>query len=166
MSIEGLRPVVAADIEILARLNNAAVPAVTPADEAHMARLVAAAALAWAVERHDDLVAFVLLFGPGADYDSPNYGWFCDRYDDFLYVDRIVVADGARGSGLGALLYDEVAAEAGRRGAPAVAAEVNLVPPNPGSSRFHRRAGFEQVGVQRLGAEYEVEMLLRPVAPG
>lgn len=163
MNLDGLRGVAETDVAALIALNAAAVPAVSPADDAHMAHLVAASDPAWVVERDGAVAAFVLLLRPGADYDSPNYRWFGERYPDFLYVDRVVVAESHRGSGLGGALYDAVAAEAVRVGAPVVAAEVNLDPPNPGSSRFHRRCGFEQVGTQRLGDDYEVEMLVRRV---
>ena len=92
MTVHGLRPVVHDDIGRLTVLNNAAIPAVTPADEAHMARLVATSTLAWAVEANGEITAFVLLFGPGAAYDSPTYRWFSDRYDDFLYVEDRKIA--------------------------------------------------------------------------
>lgn len=163
MTLAGLRPVADADLDALVALNAASVPAVSAADDAHMRRLVSGASPAWVVERDGELTAFVLLFRPGADYESPNYRWFSERYPDFLYVDRVVVAASERGGGLGTALYDAVADEAVRVGAPVVAAEVNLDPPNPGSSRFHRRCGFEQVGTQRLGESYEVEMLVRRV---
>lgn len=160
-----LRAAIADDLDELVRLNNLAVPAVSPADHDHMRALVAMSAAAWVVDDPAEagLAAFVLLFEPGSDYESPNYRWFVDRFDRFLYVDRVVVAEGHRGDGLGGRLYDAVAAEAVRRGAERVTAEVNLEPPNPGSSRFHRRHGFDAVGVQRFGEEYAVEMLARPV---
>src|SRR2546430_11931082 len=49
--------------------------------------------------------AFLLAFDLDADYDSPNFLWFCARYPRFVYVDRIVVAASARGPGLARLLY-------------------------------------------------------------
>ena len=56
--------------------------------------------------------AFLIALGPGADYDSPNYQWFSQRYADFVYVDRIVVAAPARQAGLAGLLYDDLIAHA------------------------------------------------------
>lgn len=167
-----VRPATDADLDQLVELNAAAVPAVSVADRPKMAELVEMATLAWVVDGASGpaasdgpsaLDAFVLLFEPGSAYGSPNYLWFAERYERFLYVDRIVVAEGARGSGLGARLYDEAAAEAVRRGSTRVTAEVNVVPPNPGSSRFHRRHGFEAVGELRFADDYVVEMLARPV---
>lgn len=153
------------DLDEIVALNAASVPAVGEADADRMAWLIELSALAWVVDGtgSGELAAFVLLFEPGSTYDSKNYRWFCDRFDRFLYVDRVVVAADRRGEGLGAELYDAVAAEALRRGAERVTAEVNLVPPNPGSSRFHRRQGFVLVGEQHHGDDYAVELLAREV---
>ncbi|HNI34663.1 MAG TPA: GNAT family N-acetyltransferase [Microthrixaceae bacterium] len=152
------------DVERLVELNNAAVPAVSHADERRMAQLVQWSSLTWvATDGAGDVVGFVILIEPGSTYDSQNYAWFAERFSRFLYVDRVVVSDEHRGSGLGSRLYEAVIAEGGRRGSERVAAEVNLVPPNPGSARFHRRHGFEAVGEQRFADDYAVEMLVRPV---
>ena len=43
---------------------------------------------------------------PGALYDSVNYRWFCENFDDFLYLDRIMVSDHARRRGIATLVYD------------------------------------------------------------
>ena len=159
-----IRPAAPDDLEQIVQLNNQAVPAVSVADVERMGELIALAAAAWVVDNGDGgLAGFVLLFEPGSAYDSANYRWFAERFDAFLYVDRVVVAAGQRGGGLGATLYEAVAAEAGRRGSGRVLAEVNLEPPNPGSSRFHRRHGFEAVGELRFSDDYVVEMLERPV---
>lgn len=170
-----IRPATLDDLERLVELNEAAVPAVSSADGDHMAQLMAWAAAVWIViddagETVDDTVdravdGFVVLFEPGSPYPSPNYRWFSDRFDRFLYIDRVVIDSRVRGRGLGTLVYEAVAADALRREQTRVTAEVNLEPPNPGSSRFHRRAGFERIGEQRLGADYVVEMLARPVGP-
>lgn len=163
-----VRVAVEADLDRIVELNNAAVPGVSPTDRAALEALIAVASVCWVVDAPDtDRVdAFVLLFGPGADYASPNYRWFSDRYDRFLYVDRVVVDEGRRGDGWGTRLYDLVAERAASTGAGRVTAEVNLEPPNPGSSRFHRRHGFEPVGELRHGDTYVVEMLARPVVAG
>ena len=156
-----LRPAALGDLDRLVELNNANVPAVSHSTPEHMVELLEWAALAWVVTAADDGIAgFVLLFEPGSPYASPNYRWFCDRYERFLYVDRIVVSSEARGAGLGEQLYEAVTDEARTRGSERVTAEVNLEPPNPGSSRFHRRIGFDAVGTQRMGDDYEVEMMV------
>lgn len=134
------------DVDELLRMNRAAVPAVGDVDAHRMTALLGWASLAIGVRDGDgSLVGFVICLVAGSDYDSPNYRFFDARYDDFVYVDRVVVAESARSTGLGTRLYDEVVARSPR--ARLMTAEVNLVPPNPGSMRFHERRGFLQVGV-------------------
>ena len=81
----------------------------------------------------------------GCGYASLNYRWISERYSSFAYVDRVAVAEAARGLGVGGLLYDNVMQHyTGTR--PVLMAEVNLQPPNPGSLRFHERNGFTAIG--------------------
>ncbi len=40
--------------------------------------------------------AFLIAFDQDADYDSPNFLWFRERFERFVYVDRIAVAPAAR----------------------------------------------------------------------
>jgi predicted GNAT superfamily acetyltransferase len=42
--------------------------------------------------RIGQIEAFLLAFDQQADYDSPNFLWFRNRYPRFVYIDRIVVA--------------------------------------------------------------------------
>lgn len=144
-----IRSLVPADLPLLLALNNAAVPAVNKLDASALAVLVEHSHLAVAVV-HDDsadiALGFAILFVAGADYESENYRWFSARSTDFLYVDRIVVADGYRGQGLGQVLYDAIFGAARRERLSEVLCEVNLEPPNPGSLAFHDRLGFSEVG--------------------
>jgi predicted GNAT superfamily acetyltransferase len=133
------------DAARLLDVNNAAVPNVNHADEADLADLIAMSDLTVALW-DTELLGFVLTLPPGVGYGSDNYRWFSERYDEFVYVDRIVVAETARNRGIGVQLYDLVIAHAAERGVPRVTCEVNLDPPNPGSLRFHKRLGFVEVG--------------------
>ena len=146
-------------------LNQAAVPAVGEATPAHVALLMDLAAHVWLAELADRVAGFVMLFGPGSTYGSPNYRWFCERYASFVYVDRVVVADDLRGRRIGEAMYRAAAREGLARGASHVLAEVNLAPPNPGSSRFHRRLGFARVGTLQSAPDKAVEMLAWPLVP-
>jgi predicted GNAT superfamily acetyltransferase len=106
--------------------------------------------------------AFLLAFDQGADYDSPNFLWFRERYPRFVYIDRVVVAASARGGGLARLLYGELFVQAARAGHSCVVCEVNLEPPNPGSAAFHAALGFVEVGSARIhNGSKTVRYLLR-----
>lgn len=141
-----LRSIEFADLPALLGLNNNAVPNVNALDLARLAELVGLATVALTADGENDVDCLLLALRPGSRYDSANYLWFSERGDDFLYVDRIVVSPAARSQQLGTRLYDELAGRARALGLARITCEVNLVPPNPGSQRFHHRLGFTEVG--------------------
>ena len=141
-----LRMLTADDVPALWRINEEGLPGVGKVSEAAMADLLTLAELPLGAFEGDELVGFVLCLLPGTRYASLNYAWFNQRYDDFVYVDRIAVAKSHRDRQVGTLLYGEVIKHADERGWP-IAAEVSLVPPNPGSMRFHGRHSFSEVGI-------------------
>lgn len=127
-------------------LNNAAVPAVNGHDPDTWAALLAIADRTWVVVDDGVLVALLVTFAPGAGYESANYRWLEERYDDFRYVDRIVVARSHARRGLGARLYEEMADAARAAGAARLLCEVNVEPPNPQSISFHTSTGWSPIG--------------------
>jgi uncharacterized protein len=158
-----LRPYLASDLPALVAINDAAYPAVpiTPADE--LAELIEFSALTLVVDDGEP-AGFIVALAPGLDYASENYVWFSARSQDFLYVDRIVLAPRLQGQGIGPLLYGAVDDAARAAGASEVLCEVNVRPPNPGSLAFHARLGFVEVGRQQTkGGANEVSLLAKPV---
>ncbi|MCU1479611.1 MAG: family N-acetyltransferase [Subtercola sp.] len=158
------------DVAQLLAMNNLAVPAVNELDEPALRAILAEARFAFAVvddaepDADSRVLGFALTLVSGADYDSENCRWFEGRSKDFLYVDRIVVAEGARDAGVGRLLYAAVFDAARSEGVAEVFCEVNLAPPNPGSLRFHHRLGFVEVGQQATkGGAVVVSLLAAPV---
>lgn len=151
-----------ADVEAVLALNNAAVPNVNAIERGDLERIVALACYHKVVTDPEGVAAFVICMPSGGAYWSENYRWFTQRYDSFLYLDRVVVAERVRGQGVGTLLYDDMHAFA-RTQWPRVALEVNLAPPNPGSVRFHERLGYERVGDRSYGdgGEHAVAMYVK-----
>ncbi|HEY4252475.1 MAG TPA: dihydrodipicolinate synthase family protein [Roseomonas sp.] len=127
----------------LLALNNAHARELSWLEPARLWHLVAQAFLA---RRIGEAEAFLLAFDEGADYDSPNFLWFRDRYRRFVYVDRIVTAEAARGRGHARRLYAALFAAAAAAGHDRVVCEVNADPPNPASDAFHAALGFVEVG--------------------
>lgn len=147
------------DAEEVLALNNAAVPNVNRLEMRELERIVGLAAYVRVLRDAEGVTGFVICLPSGGDYWSENYRWFGERYGEFLYLDRVVVAERVRGQGVGAALYAEMHAFAATRW-PRVTLEVNLAPPNPGSVRFHERLGYERVGVREYG-ENTVAMYAR-----
>jgi len=92
-----------------------------------------------------NLAAFLIVLGPGQNYESENYRYFSKNYLSFDYVDRIVVAEHFRGKGIGKALYEYLIANSFEE---RITCEVNLKPPNPVSILFHEKMGFKEVGQQ------------------
>lgn len=144
MSFE-IADIAAADFAPVLELNAAEVPHVGQIDEDQLRWFAENAAYLRVARRGAALAGFLIGLRPGTEYKSPNYRWFCDRYDDFAYVDRVAVATTARRTGLASRLYEDFAASLPAT-VPLMTCEVNIEPPNEGSMRFHRKLGFRQVG--------------------
>lgn len=127
----------------LLALNNAHAQELSWLEPERLVHLVKEAFLA---SRIGSIDAFLLAFDQGADYDSPNFLWFRSRYARFVYVDRIAVAQAARGRGYARALYDELFVRAARAGHDRVVCEVNSMPPNPESDAFQAALAFSEVG--------------------
>lgn len=111
----------------------------------------------------EQLAAFLIGLRPGTSYQSVNYRWFCDRYEDFAYVDRIAVAKSGRRLGLASSLYSDFAA-AMPASVNAMTCEVNIRPPNESSMLFHTRLGFREVGtLSSEGGSKKVALLLKNI---
>lgn len=141
-----MRPYHHNDRAAVLALNNDAIPAVNELDAAALDQLVEWCESTTVAITDDRVVGFlVCLTGPGLSYPSDNYQWLSQRYDPFLYVDRVVVHPEAKGAGVGQALYRHIV-EQGRGRFPVLVAEVNVRPRNDASIRFHERFGFETVG--------------------
>ena len=153
------------DIDPVLSLNQAEVPHVGSVDEDRMRWFAEFATCFRVAVMADRVAAYLVGFLPGSEYDSPNYRWFCDRYDQFAYIDRVAVAPFARRAGLASRLYDDFSASL-QDGTDILTCEVNIRPPNPTSLEFHRRLGFEQVGTRASeDGDKEVAMLLKRIRP-
>ena len=98
----------------------------------------------------DPEAAFLISLSEVSDNTSPNFLWFRERYDQFVYVDRVCVSGEHRRKGLAGILYDSLFAEALMAGRTRICCEVNSDPPNPSSDAFHYTRGFEVVGERHL----------------
>jgi predicted GNAT superfamily acetyltransferase len=104
-----------------------------------------------------EIAGFAIAIARGTDYDSDNYRWFSERYERFLYLDRIAVAATHRRHGVGGALYDAMEATAAPLGR--MVCEVNVEPLNEVSLAFHRARGYREVGRLAHGTVRTVALL-------
>jgi predicted GNAT superfamily acetyltransferase len=156
-----LRDATAADSAAIVALNDAVVAVTSPMDAARLGELQQIALACTVAERDGVVLGFVLAMRDGAAYDNGNFRWFAERLTRFAYVDRVVIAAHARGLGLGTLLYDHLAAAAAAQGCLTLCAEIDHLPPNPGSLAFHQRYGFVQLGTRALPSGKIVAMQIK-----
>jgi uncharacterized protein len=152
-----LREVTRADWPALLELNLASVRELSELDEERLRQIISFAHRSLVVESAREVVAFALVIAPGTAYDSRNYRWFGDRFERFLYLDRIVVADGQRRRGIATRLYDAMEESA----APfeRMVCDVNVRPPNDASLAFHGARGYVEVGRLAHGSEKVVALM-------
>ena len=122
-------------------------------DEARLALLASATCCFRVVERDGRIAAFLMAFRRGANYDGAVFKTFEQDPRDFIYVDRVAVEPTYQGKGIAKLLYDDVGDYARSAGVGRLTAEINVVPPNEASMRFHLSRGFREIGRLELGAK-------------
>ncbi len=139
-----IREVSDRDLPRVLELNDGSVAELSPLDEPRLRFILDLALRCLVVEHDGEVVAFALAVAPGTDYDSDNYRWFGERYERFLYLDRIAVDAAHRRQGIGAMLYDELEATA----VPfeRMVCDVNVRPRNEPRSPFTRRAATPRSG--------------------
>ena len=87
-----IRKVSLTELDVLLALNESEVPHVGSIDIERMHWFAKNADYFKVAQQDEQIAGFLVGFRPGSAYQSPNYRWFCDRYDDFAYVDRVAVA--------------------------------------------------------------------------
>lgn len=144
MSI-AIRDVREQDLDAVLALNNAAGPAILPLDASRLRELHDSAEYFRVAERDGAMAGFLIGFGPRVKHRSSNFAWFRERYPDFFYIDRVVVASRRRGGGVGRALYADVQSYAELR-YPQLACEVFLEAGTDHALLFHGSFGFREVG--------------------
>lgn len=149
------------DFDAFLALNTESVAMLSPLDAQSVRDLVDTSYCAWLTPERD---AMLIALNERSNYDSPNFKWFLQRYDRFVYVDRVVVAESARGRGIARALYEQLIRQATTDGYPVICAEIYYDPPNPASDAFHESMGFVEIGrafVEKYGKS--VRYIVRPL---
>ena len=156
-----VRNIEIADLPRVLEINNANTPGVSELTMSELETDIANCLHALAIDNeHGEVCAFCITFAPDAPHAGANHRWFADRFESFVYLDRIAIDSTHQNLGLGALLYQAVEHEILQSAEHSMlCCEVNIEPPNPGSLRFHQRIGFTEVGQHSPQQNYLVSML-------
>jgi uncharacterized protein len=156
-----IRPIGDDDAQAVLALNEESVWALSPLDDGRLITLRAQAAHALLVELDGQVAGFAVAYAPGSAYDSINYAWHAERFDSFLYLDRIAVASAFRRRGVATALYDEMELNAKEQGR--MVCEVYSDPPNVESLAFHAARGYREIGSLRQTDGKVTVMLEKPL---
>lgn len=139
MSLNTIGPILKSHHARILRMNAEFVHWLAPLDEEGLTDLLALAHYTKQIGEGDGVL---IGYAHDVDYDHKNLQWLRARYEQFYYIDRVIIAAEAHGRGYGRKLYADFEAEARRRGLPRLVCEVNTKPNNPGSHKFHESLGF------------------------
>lgn len=155
MNIRNIKP---SDYSSIVNLNNLNTPAVSELNIQGLQDLHKISLRAWVIESLGQLAGFCLILTPKVKYNSENYTWVSKHYNNFEYLDRVVIAESFRGQGCGRSLYEAWIAQTE---ASDLLIEVNIKPMNKDSILFHEKMGFVAVGEQNTsGGEKRVQYML------
>ena len=143
-----VRDIEIADLARVLEINNANTPGVSELTFAELELDLHSSLHALAIDNElGEVCAFCITFDPDAPDAGDNHRWFADRFESFVYLDRIAIDSNHQNRGFGAVLYQSVEQQMLSSAEHSLlCCEVNLEPPNPGSLRFHQRIGFTEVG--------------------
>ncbi len=149
------------ELDLVLALNNAAGPGILAMDAGKLRFFWENADYFRVAEKDGLLAGFLVALSQDAAHDSPNFLWFRERYPEFLYIDRIVVASTRRGAGVGRVFYGDVQSFAEVR-VPRLAAEVFMEGSSHPALLFHGSFGFREVGQYVMaGHELRAAMLVK-----
>ena len=123
-------------LETLYNLNQENTPEVGSLSSVNELRsLIQLSALNFFVLNEEEIIGFIICFREGSKYHSPNYKFFSDCEDKFLYIDRVVIKKEYRRMGAGTSLYEHLSKVANLENLP-ICCEVNTSPINQISLNF------------------------------
>ena len=107
----------------------------------------------------DKLNSFALIMSKDSDYQSPNFLYFKNKYEDFIYIDRIAVQSNFQRKGIGTSFYKSIY-QLNRQNNIPLCCEVNTFPLNQQSLDFHIKNKFKIIEEVDFGKK-RVVMLVK-----
>lgn len=143
-----IRNVIDGDFESIITLNDSEVQQTSPMNLVKLGWLVRLSSYCKVAVVEGEIAAFLIAIRDQAPYQNDNFAWFGSRFQEFLYVDRVVVGSAFSGRRIGSDMYRDMFEFARSQGVAIVTCEYNIDPPNLASKAFHDKFGFKEIGTQ------------------
>jgi len=134
------------DLEAIVRINNAEAektPWVGNPLEIGFFKQSLDIPLFYVAEQENQVVGFMMVMDENTPYDSKYFQWFKQRFEEFLYIDRLVVDPAKRRQGIAKKIYERLFKDHGER---PITGEITIFPENAVSLEFHEKLGFQAIG--------------------
>ena len=96
------------DLEFVLNLNQRNTPAVSNSSFEIMSYFLNVSEYFKILTVDEKPIGFLIALMPDKDYHSENYRWFNNKYNSFIYIDRIVISEEYQRRGYGKLFYSEL----------------------------------------------------------
>ena len=147
------------DLKSILSLNQDSIPAVSSSNLEMMKHFLIICDYFKICKINGEIIGFLNALLPSKDYTSEHYKWFNDRYESFIYVDRIIFNKSYQNQGYGTVFYDDLINSIENKPLD-IACEINTKPYNKQSIKFHKKYGFKEVGRKDINKEKSVIYML------
>ena len=135
------------DLDFVLSLNQQSLNAVSHSNFTQMNYFLDISSYFKILHLNDSPIGFLIGIEPNKKYKSENYRWINEKYQSFIYVDRIIIDSNYTNMGLGTYFYNHLKNTfVGQF--KYITCEVNLKPFNEQSLNFHKKYGFNVSGEQ------------------
>lgn len=138
------------DYDRILELNEELVHFLSPLTREKLKSIISQSEIADVVEMEGSVEGFILALREGKEYSSVNYQWFDKHYEEFIYIDRLVISPSMQAKGIGKMVYKRVFEQGKNTNISYITAEIDIEPANPNSIIFHEKFGFKEVARQEI----------------
>ena len=143
------------DLKSILSLNQDSIPAVSNSNLEMMKHFLIICDYFKICKINGEIIGFLNALLPSKDYKSEHYKWFNDRYESFIYVDRIIFNKSYQNQWYGTIFYNDLMTSI-KNNSLDIVCEINTIPYNKQSIRFHKKYGFKEVGRKDINIEKSV----------
>ena len=143
------------DLKSILSLNQESIPAVSSSNIEMMKHFLIICDYFKVCKINGEIIGFLNALLPSKEYKSEHYQWFNNKYDSFIYIDRIIINQSHQNQGYGTVFYNDLINSVNSTSLD-IACEIHTKPYNKQSINFHKKYGFKQVGSKNINIKKSV----------